>query len=45
MIQKYKVGKDILSSRNKNQYYQYYDWYGMVSYGIKDIERIINIKE
>ena len=33
-IQKYKVGKDIHSSNNKNNnnYHQYYDWNGKLSY-------------
>ena len=29
---KYKPGKEILSYSNKNNYCQYYDWYGMLWY-------------
>jgi hypothetical protein len=31
-IQKYKVGKNILSSSNKNKYCQYYDWHDKLCY-------------
>jgi hypothetical protein len=31
-IQKYKPGKQIFSSNNKNKYNQFYDWNGKLSY-------------